>query len=160
MPSAFTVKNDGITRKLQSVARVVSGDFGFDVSAIWDTGATCSCISRKVVSDLNLVPTGVNRILTPSGEKTVKTYLVDILLPNRVMVCDVQVSETEIGNQGLGLLIGMDIITCGDFSVSSFGGKTTFSFRVPSVSTTDYAKQICTENVIGPRHGSGKRSRK
>ena len=36
------------------------------------------------------------------------------------------------------MLIGMNIINLGDFSVSKYQGKTVFSFRVPSAGCTDY----------------------
>lgn len=36
----------------------------------------------------------------------------------------------------------MDIISKGDFSISNYGGRTIFSFRSPSMASTDYAKQI------------------
>jgi preprotein translocase subunit SecA len=39
------------------------------------------------------------------------------------------------------MLIGMDIITKGDFSISHFEGKTCFSFRVPSVQEMDFVEE-------------------
>ena len=36
--------------------------------------------------------------------------------------------DSEIGNQGIDVLIGMDIISMGDFAVSNFSGKRQFSF--------------------------------
>ena len=58
------------------------------------------------------------------------------------------------------MLIGMNIINLGDFTVSNFQGKTTFTFRMPSESTTDYVKQIKVLNIIGTPHGKGKRKKK
>ncbi len=42
---------------------------------------------------------------------------------------------------GTDFLIGMDIITLGDFSVTNLNEKTTFSFRYPSCETINYVKQ-------------------
>ena len=39
------------------------------------------------------------------------------------------------------VLIGMDLISQGDFSVTNKGGSTVFSFRVPSQVHTDYVKE-------------------
>ena len=39
------------------------------------------------------------------------------------------------------ILIGMDIIKHGDFSITNVNGKTTFSFRTPSVKEIDYVKE-------------------
>ena len=107
-----------------------------------------------------MIPTGKIEIKTPSGKSEVSTYLVNLILQNQVCVTDVQVCESEIGEQGIGALVGMDIITMGDFAVSNKDGKTCFSFRIPSVERTDYVKQVQVENAIGQRHGPGKRKQK
>ncbi len=39
------------------------------------------------------------------------------------------------------MLIGMDIISRGDFAVTNKDGKTTFSFRLPSVAKIDFVKE-------------------
>lgn len=107
-----------------------------------------------------MVPTGKMNINTPAGSKIVNTYLLDVMLPNNVGVNDIQVCDSDIGNQGIDMLLGMDVILLGDFSVSSFGGKTTFTFRTPSKQKTDYVQQIRADNVIGQKHGKGKRKRR
>ena len=66
--------------------------------ALWDTGATSSCISDSVAGKLDLKPTGMMNIRTPSGSKEVRTFLVNIKLPNYLSVVDVPVCETDIGN--------------------------------------------------------------
>lgn len=157
---AFTTKsNGGIRRQLKNTVSIINGDQTGDFVALWDTGATGTCVSHAVVTQLGLVPTGKQNIQTPSGCFTVNTYLVDIKLPNNVNIKDVVVCDSEIGNQGLGVLIGMDIITRGDFSVSNYNGQTVFSFRIPSKQMTDYVAQIRTQNITGT-HGKGKRKHK
>jgi hypothetical protein len=47
------------------------------------------------------------------------------------------VTECEIG-EDFDVLVGMDIINQGDFAVPNFDRKTTFTFRVPSISETDF----------------------
>lgn len=86
--------------------------------------------------------------------------MVDVILQNNVKIKDVIVCETAIGNQGIDLLVGMDIILLGDFAVSNYENKTAFSFRIPSQKKTDYVKELKIERVIGVRHGKGKRKRK
>lgn len=41
-------------------------------------------------------------------------------------------------NTDTDFLIGMDIITLGDFAVTNVNGKTVFSFRYPSCEKIDY----------------------
>ena len=62
-------------------------------------------------------------------------------MPSNVVFNDVEVSESEIAAEGIGLLIGMDIISTGDFAVSNFKGKTTFTFRIPSIEEIDFIEK-------------------
>ena len=53
------------------------------------------------------------------------------MLPNNVGVADVHVTEaSNLGN--CDVLIGMDIITLGDFTITQDNGCTIFSFRFPA----------------------------
>ena len=159
--SAFTCKNKGLTNRLVNKVTILANEKIIEVFALWDTGATNSCISHDVAKALNLVSLGLIKSQTASGDTLGNLYMVDIKLPNNVTVTDVRVMDSEIGKQqilvenlgqaitteNLGLLIGMDIITLGDFSVSNHGGRTVFSFRVPSLAETDYVKHL---NALSP----------
>ena len=91
-----------------------------------------------------------------TSEKTRSTYLIDVILPNDVEINDLKVCDSEIHKQEIDLLIGMDIISKGDFAVSSVGGKTSFTFRVPSVKRADYQLEAKIFNLTGS-HGRGKK---
>lgn len=157
---AFTTQSSHLINRLINDVIVSYNGKQQKVRALWDTGATGTCISTTVVQELEMVPTGKMNINTPAGSKIVNTYLLDVMLPNNVGVNDIQVCDSDIGNQGIDMLLGMDVILLGDFSVSSFGGKTTFTFRTPSKQKTDYVQQIRADNVIGQKHGKGKRKRR
>lgn len=104
--------------------------------AIWDTGATASVITQKIVDALHLVPTGVTQVHHAHGKTMAEVYLVNVGLPNRVAFSGVRVTKGDLAS--CDVLIGMDVISQGDFAVSNHQGKTTFSFRIPSVEETDY----------------------
>lgn len=157
---AYTTTYDGLTNKLINDIDICSEEKSFSAKAQWDTGASGTCISSEVVDALGLVSTGKQIIQTPSGQSVVDTYSVDIQFPNNVVIPDLMVCGTKIGEQGIQVLIGMDVLLLGDFAVSNYQGKTVFSFRIPSKKTTDYVKEINLENVIGPKHGKGKRKKK
>jgi len=161
MGSAFTVTYNGIERKLISTvkisASVIAGqpNFANQFNALWDTGATNSAITQKIVDDLGLLPVGFGKAHGVDGEFETAYYYVDILLPNNVVIGKLRVS---LGKPfGWDLLVGMDIICQGDFAVSNFNGKTVFTYRFPSEQTTDYARQVAVANVIGKPHGTGKK---
>lgn len=155
-PRAFTSKYTQLSNKLINEVNVIYSGKSTMVKAQWDTGASSSCISHDVVSQLSLTPTGVKYIQTPSGLSQVNTYLIDVILPNDVYVNDLVVCDSEIGAQGIGMLVGMDVINLGDFAVSNYAGQTVFSFRIPSQKTTNYVVEI--DKKLS--HGNGKKKNK
>ena len=106
---------------------------------LWDTGATNSAITDKVIAKCGLKPTGMVKVGTAAGEVDTETYLVNVALPNRVAFSNMTVTRGDL--RGTDLLIGMDIINKGDLALTNFNGKTVFSFRVPSQITVDFVKE-------------------
>lgn len=98
--------------------------------ALWDTGATISTISPNVVSALGLTPVGFAKTYHAQGASNAKVYRVNLLLPNETGHPAMTVLEGNL--HGFDMLIGMDIISKGDFAVTHSDGKTTFTFRIPS----------------------------
>lgn len=124
--------------------------------AIWDTGATASVITPKVAADLNLAATGKARVTTVNGPRDSNVFLVDIELPNGVRVENLQVTDGDIN--GADVLVGMDIIGMGDFSVTNTGGATTMSFRLPSIKEIDYVEQAKQITLTGSSSRQGRRA--
>lgn len=122
-------------------------------SGIWDTGATNSVITKKVVDDLGLKPIGVVEVCHAQGKTVANKYLVNIVLPNNVVIPVVTVTEGILNN--MDMLIGMDVITLGDFSITNKDGKTTMSFRIPSCKEIDYVPESNEFNKV-MRDGSRK----
>ena len=109
--------------------------------AIWDTGATNTVITERVVKDCGLKPIGMTKIYHVGGETTdTNVHFINIRLPNNVEVYNLRVTEGILQGQA-DVLIGMDIITKGDFAVTNFKGRTVFSFRSPSTERIDFTKQ-------------------
>lgn len=128
--------------------------------AIWDTGATGSVINQKVVDACSLKPTGMMQCHGVHGTQTVETYLVNILLPNKVVFQNVQVTKGQLGDE-VSVLIGMDIISAGDFSITNCDGVTLFSYRIPSQRHIDYVAMHHQESIReNQTHGGNKRARK
>lgn len=85
-------------------------------------------------------PTGIAKVQHVDGSSTVHTYLVSIMLANRVGWRELRVTEGKVF--GGDVLIGMDIINQGDFAVTNNNGETVFSFRVPSGERIDFVRQL------------------
>ena len=154
---ALTTAYNGISHVLQSkvfistafdpvthVKPIQPQDCGAkEYNAIWDTGATNTVISPKIAQECGLKPISVVQVHTANGERLSQVYLVSIFLPNHVVFPQVRVTEGTIS--GADALIGMDIITQGDFVISNKDKNTVFSFRIPSVERIDFVKQTPTK---------------
>jgi predicted aspartyl protease len=108
--------------------------------ALWDTGAMGSVISTNVVDMLKLKPIGKIRVFHANGESIVYTYLINISLQNDIDFSSLLVTEGLLS--GTDVLIGMDIISKGDFAVTSSDGYTKMSFQIPSTHDIDFVQEI------------------
>ena len=113
-------------------------------TAVWDTGADTSAVSRKVVEMCNLKSIATKPIITVMGTEVRNVYSVNITLPNRVVLPEIKVIEghgtSRYGDEGYDVIIGMDVIGQGDFLISHGNGKTVFSFRIPSTEMLTFEK--------------------
>ena len=105
-----------------------------DVVAVWDTGATCSVIDKKLAKEWNLDVVKYETFVTANGTTRAKVYYLTLELPNGGYFPNLQVSELKLAS---GFLIGMDVIKQGDFHISN-DGTTVFTFRTPSHDVQDY----------------------
>jgi len=110
---------------------------------IWDTGATGVVVTQAVVDDLGLQPVGMTQSHTANGTTTVPVYYVSLGLPNTLLL-DVEATCQNVVS--CDVLIGMEVINQGDFSVTNVGGKTILTFRIPSCETIDYVKDAQRQN--------------
>jgi hypothetical protein len=101
--------------------------------ALWDTGATRSCIKPELKDRLKsyINWTGSPTTFAGIGGKVRANFtLVSLFIADNFELegCPVYVLDFP-GNTGI--LIGMDIIRIGDFAVCNADGKTSFSFAMP-----------------------------
>jgi hypothetical protein len=108
--------------------------------ALWDTGAMASVISTNVVNLLKLKPIGKARVFHANGEAIVYTYLINISLPNGIEFSSLLVTEGLLSDTDI--LIGMDIISQGDFAVTAIDGETKMSFQIPSTHEIDFVQEM------------------
>ncbi len=114
---------------------------------IWDTGASGSVITKNVADKLDIKPTGQRMVNHAQGSDITNTYFVNLVLPSNVTVENVTVMEGKLP-EGVDLLIGMDIVTLGDFSITNKDGMTVMSFRIPSMVCHDYVAEANRQNQI------------
>lgn len=107
--------------------------------AVWDTGAMSTVITPTMATKLGLKSLGFVKMQHANGVSLVNTYMINLLLPNKIEVHSLYVMEGAMTDTDM--LIGMDIITLCDFAITNKDGKTTFSFDVPSSRVTDYTNE-------------------
>ena len=108
--------------------------------AIWDTGATHSVITQRVVDACALKPIGTTTVSHAQGvAEDVDIFLVNGGLPNGMRFPGLLVIQGVL--RDADVLVGMDIINQGDFAVTNPGGRTKFSFRIPSIADIDFVAE-------------------
>jgi predicted aspartyl protease len=100
------------------------------VRALWDTGAMLSAITPEVAERLNLVSTDRIKVNGIGSYSIADIVRVSIRLPNLVELKNARISVLNLVRD-VDMLIGMDIIRLGDFSISNGEGKTLFTFAMP-----------------------------
>jgi hypothetical protein len=107
-------------------------DIPVHVDAFWDTGSTISCIKPGLYDRLKLRPIkGREAILSGIGGDTPASLTLVSIRPTdnlEIEGCPVYVADFPADAD---VLIGMNIITLGDFAVCNAGGKTSVSFALP-----------------------------
>lgn len=116
---------------------------------VWDTGATSSVVTNKVVTKLGLksIDRTVNH--TVGGAKDTDVYLANIQLPNQVIIPVLRVVEGEIFEADV--LIGMDVIGLGDFAITSKGNDTWLTFCLPATRRLDFRSSAAKKRERGRR---------
>ena len=135
-PRAFTTIYQGITRELRTLV-VFNGK---EYTALWDKGASGTVIRKDLAHELGLQPVSFAKIHTANGDCVSGIYIMMLELPNKVILSNLAVCD-GILTSDIDFLIGMDVISKGDFAISNFNGQTTLTFRIPSAEKTDYVKQ-------------------
>ena len=101
-----------------------------DSMALVDTGSTGSCISRRFAAEAQLKAFKRNKIRGFHGISIVPVYSVDVLLPNGILLSNMDVAEFQ-SNNNFDFIIGMNILRMGDMALTNAKGDMVFSFRIP-----------------------------
>ncbi len=145
-PQSFTIKATGILNppiteigvtKLVDPKDIREKDI-LRCKGLWDTGASNSVVSKSTAKSLGLKPITKVKVHHAGGNDWANVYLVNLFLPNRIII-PARVTECDDSDR-FGIIIGMNIITLGDFAITNVNKKTTISFRMPSIETIDFVK--------------------
>lgn len=140
----YTKRYKDIQNQLSSPLVLINPMTGtrLETEGIWDTGATLSCITQKAAHHLGLQISSYTTMRGVNSSKVVPVYIVRLQIGPEVSVL-VEAAECEqlVDDGTAELLIGMDVITKGDFAVSNFQNQTTLTFRFPSHQHMDFVAE-------------------
>ena len=110
------------------------------IKCLWDTGSSESVLSSDFIKKYNLQSIGSTIVGTTGTTLKSKIYTIDFLLAEKQHI-SLNVSESlQLCGSGIDMLIGMDVITLGDFALTSSDDAICFSFRYPSQGLIDFTK--------------------
>jgi DNA-binding sugar fermentation-stimulating protein len=99
-------------------------------NALWDTGAMMSAITPEIRDKLKATAVNRKKIAGIHTAQEVDIVAITIELPNRVVKKSIEVAVCNM-TSNIGMILGMDIISLGDFALSNGNDQTLFSFAVP-----------------------------
>jgi hypothetical protein len=112
-----------------------------DVSAMWDTDSMGTCVSTRLARHLGLAPFRTTTLASLHGDSVTNVCFMDIVLPDEIVIENVMAMEIET-QRDFDIIIGMNIIRLGDFSLCNDHGNTVMTFSLPSSNTPlDFVKQ-------------------
>lgn len=146
MANALSIYKTGIVNCITSPVELANPFNGQSIktNGIWDTGATNSVITKSSAIALGLASVARTIVSGVHGSKEVNVYYVRITLNNDQITLSSRVTECEelSADHANGMLIGMDIISLGDFCITNSDGNTTMTFMVPSQRKIDFVSEI------------------
>jgi hypothetical protein len=104
-----------------------------EFKALWDTGAVNSVITPRVVKACGLKPMRrIRPILLQGvdGYEPSEAYVINLSLPDHITYHELTVVLKDPGDEvWWDLIVGMDIISTGEFIVKNVNSNTEWSFR-------------------------------
>ena len=127
----FSEEYDGLTQRLTTQITVgkCGTDRRFRMNAIWDTGSMISCISEDMAYKMKLQPVESGVGITPAGQVEIMYYFLNVELSEGIKFRNVKVAGFPMKRHDADFLIGMDIISKGDFRVKNDNGRTVIIFE-------------------------------
>lgn len=120
--------------------RVVNKPKPHWTAGLWDTGASNCLITKSLAEAYNLHPIDKVWVEHAKGRSLENVYLAFLQITNRYFV-EVELTECQSISNNFEIIIGLDVISKGDFSITSSRNKVTFSFRLPSSSHIDFTAE-------------------
>lgn len=118
-------------KALESYVAVGGESSMMAVNALWDTGSTESLISEKIVKMIEPILKNKSKYVTRDVVIECETYAVSLSLSDEITFRDVLMKKADLSDKNVDIIIGMDIISRGDFEIRNYNNLVEFAFRIP-----------------------------
>ena len=126
----FENKQDRLIIPVQIHSVPFNSMLSVSINALWDTGAMMSAITLETRDKLKAPSVDRKTIAGIHSSQEVDIVSIMLEMPNSVVKKIFKVAVCNI-TSNTGMIIGMDIISLGDFALSNGNNQTLFSFAVP-----------------------------
>lgn len=99
------------------------------VNACWDTGATHTTVSKRIAEELGFEDYGEIYGFSVGSQMTYRKYKAIVDIGSKIRFNGIILGTEHISASDIGLLIGMDLISLGNFKLENLKGRTVFSFE-------------------------------
>lgn len=117
---------------IKTMMPVLFEDKRYDAIALWDTAATRTHISNKIIEMFNLKPVGIQEAIAHRNKELLNEYKVMLILPTGTYIHDINVLSGSYDKGGFDVVVGMDIIRTGDLHMDYLKDKPIFTFKHPN----------------------------
>jgi len=119
-----------MAEKIVTPVRVedIEGRRFFEGTALWDTGAACTCIAKCVADALKLDTLPFGQMVTPIGVKPCDVGAILVFPGNVRRFIPMHTMVMEGAQRECDVIIGMDVIRRGDVSLYHDGEELVFRF--------------------------------
>lgn len=125
-----------------------------NMKALWDTGACCTCIASTVAQSMGLIKVNERELIGANNQPFMSDVFCVRLTMGHFVIGIIEVCGIPMDGKEENMIIGMDVITKGDLSITNYQGKTFLSFREPSLERIDYVSEISQYNDYLKRHST------
>ena len=126
----FSSKQSRIITPVNLYSIPFNSSLYFSTDALWDTGASISAITPEIRDKLKATTIDKKPIAGVHSTQIVDLVYITLELPNSVIKKNIKVAVCNI-TSNVGMILGMDIISLGDFAISNGSDQTLFSFAFP-----------------------------
>lgn len=123
---------------------ITVGEKFCEVGALWDTGASKTHISKRIADLLALNPIKQIEVTGHRGVEFTNMYNVSLILPTGYLIENINVLSGTYDSLNVDMIIGMDIISFGDFHIDFTKENPVLVFKHPN----DYDEDIFIETEL------------